>query len=172
MPLQGLALPAEVWERDVLPRRIGAYSPTWLDQLCARGEVVWVGAGALGRNSGRVALYFRDDAEAIGPPPYKARAAAPTEPEHELLRERLTRSPCFFTDLLAELALAPEQIQEALWDLVWAGEVTNDAWAPLRAPRLTLARAQRARARPRPRRPPLRRAPRRRAARRSRAAGR
>src|SRR5205823_6427370 len=34
-------------------------------------------------------------------------------------------------------------IQEALWDLVWAGEVTNDAWAPLRAPRLTLARAQR-----------------------------
>jgi ATP-dependent Lhr-like helicase len=40
--------------------------------------------------------------------------------------------------------LTPEQVQEALWDLVWAGEVTNDAWAPLRAPRLTLARAQRA----------------------------
>ena len=38
--------------------------------------------------------------------------------------------------------LAPEELQEALWDLVWAGEVTNDAWAPLRAPRLTLARAQ------------------------------
>ena len=52
VPLQGLALPADVWERDVLPRRCGAYSPTWLDQLCASGEVVWVGAGALGRNSG------------------------------------------------------------------------------------------------------------------------
>ncbi len=35
VPLQGLALPAEVWERDVLPRRVGAYSPAWLDQLCA-----------------------------------------------------------------------------------------------------------------------------------------
>jgi len=35
-------------------------------------------------------------------------------------------------------------VQEALWDLVWAGEVTNDAFAPLRAPRLTLARAQKA----------------------------
>ena len=45
VPLQGLALPADVWERDVLPRRCGAYSPTWLDQLCASGEVVWVGAG-------------------------------------------------------------------------------------------------------------------------------
>jgi ATP-dependent Lhr-like helicase len=146
--LQGLALPADVWERDVLPRRCGAYSPTWLDQLCASGELVWVGAGALGRNSGRVALYFRDDVEAIGPPPNKSER--PDTPEHDLLRERLTQAPCFFTDLLAELAISPEQIQEALWDLVWAGEVTNDAWAPLRAPRLTLARAQRARDRGRP----------------------
>lgn len=148
VPLQGLALPADVWERDVLPRRCGAYSPTWLDQLCASGEVVWVGAGALGRNSGRVALYFRDDVEAIGPPPNKSER--PDTPEHDLLRARLAQSPCFFTDLLAELAISPEQIQEALWDLVWAGEVTNDAWAPLRAPRLTLARAQRARDRTRP----------------------
>ena len=68
VPLQGLALPADVWERDVLPRRVGAYSPAWMDQLTASGEVVWVGAGALGRNSGRVALYFRDDAAAIGRP--------------------------------------------------------------------------------------------------------
>jgi ATP-dependent Lhr-like helicase len=145
--LQGLALPAEVWEHDVLPRRVGAYSPTWMDQLCASGEVVWRGAGSLGRSTGRVALYFREDAEAIGPPgmPPSARtAAAPSEPDHDLLRERLAASPCFFTDLLAEVALSPEQIQEALWDLVWAGEVTNDAFAPLRAPRLTLARAQKA----------------------------
>ncbi len=30
-----------------------------------------------------------------------------------------------------------EELVEALWDLVWAGEVTNDAWAPLRSPKLT-----------------------------------
>jgi ATP-dependent Lhr-like helicase len=143
VPLQGLALPADVWERDVLPRRCGAYSPTWMDALCASGEVVWVGAGALGRNSGRVALYFREDAEALGPPAVRGGIEAPDSPDHTLLRERLAQSPCFFTDFLAELPLAPEQIQEALWDLVWAGEVTNDAFAPLRAPRLTLARAQR-----------------------------
>ncbi|HEY8637712.1 MAG TPA: DEAD/DEAH box helicase, partial [Solirubrobacteraceae bacterium] len=89
VPLQGLALPADVWERDVLPRRTGAYSPTWLDQLCASGEVIWVGAGALGRNSGRVALYFREDAEAIGPPPPPRGSEAPAEREHALVRERI-----------------------------------------------------------------------------------
>ncbi|HEX4364628.1 MAG TPA: DEAD/DEAH box helicase [Solirubrobacteraceae bacterium] len=145
VPLQGLALPAQVWERDVLPRRVGAYSTTWLDQLCASGEIVWVGAGTLGRTTGRVALYFRDDAEAIGRvggtgSPRGAASAPPSEPEHELLRERLAAAPGFFTDLLADIALEPEQVQEVLWDLVWAGEVTNDAFAPLRAPRLTLAR--------------------------------
>ncbi|CAA9476450.1 MAG: Probable ATP-dependent helicase lhr, partial [uncultured Solirubrobacteraceae bacterium] len=65
----------------------------------------------------------------------------PSEPEHDRIRARLTASPCFFTDLLVEFAdMAPEVVQEALWDLVWAGEVTNDAFAPLRAPKLTLAR--------------------------------
>jgi ATP-dependent Lhr-like helicase len=141
VPLQGLALPAELWERAVLPRRVGAYSTSWLDQLCAAGEIVWVGAGALGRRSGRVALYFRDDAAAIGAPPAPTHLALAAEPEHELIRFRIAASPCFFSDLVAEIDLAPQALQEALWDLVWAGEVTNDAWAPLRAPRLTLARA-------------------------------
>ena len=141
VPLQGLALPAEVWESDVLPRRVGAYSPTWMDQLCAAGEVVWIGAGALGRNSGRVALYFREDLALLGPPPY--RGEIPSGEAHEAIRARLAAGACFFTDLLVDLELSPEEIQEALWDLAWAGVATNDAYAPLRAPRLTLARAQR-----------------------------
>ena len=96
VPLQGLALPVETWERDVLPRRVGAYSPTWIDALCASGELVWVGAGAIGRNSGRVALYFREDAAAIGPPRRCARRARSRPrprrgPVHELVRERLRR---------------------------------------------------------------------------------
>ncbi|MGI8593812.1 MAG: Lhr family helicase, partial [Solirubrobacteraceae bacterium] len=144
--LQGLPLPAEVWERDVLPRRLGAYSPAWLDQLCASGEVVWIGAGALGRNSGRVALYFRDDVALLGAPAQRG-ADLPSEPAHDAVRSRLETGAAFFTDLLVFVELAPEALQEALWDLVWAGEVTNDAWAPLRAPRLTLARAQRERQR-------------------------
>ncbi len=143
--LQALALPPEVWEREILPRRVGAYSPSWMDQLCASGELVWIGAGALGRSSGRVALYFRDDLQALGPPPFKG--TIPESAAHAAVRERLAQGACFFTDLLMDVALAPEELQEALWDLAWAGQATNDAFAPLRAPRLTLARAQRERSR-------------------------
>ena len=76
VPLQGVALTPEVWERDVLPRRLGAYSPAWLDELCTGGELVWIGAGALGRSGGRVALYFREDVRLAGPPPANAEARA------------------------------------------------------------------------------------------------
>jgi ATP-dependent Lhr-like helicase len=143
--LQGLALPVEVWERDVLPRRVGAYSPSWMDGLCAAGELVWIGAGPLGRRSGRVALYFREDVRLLGPPP------PPKEPPagraHDAIRERLQAGACFFTDLLADVAGVPsEELQVALWDLVWAGEVTNDAYAPLRSPRLSAPWSQSARA--------------------------
>ncbi len=123
---------------------LGAWAPTrptWMDQLCASGEIVWIGAGALGRHSGRVALYFREDLPLLGSPP--AKVATPDGDAHAAVRERLTRGACFFTDLLIDVELVPEELQEALWDLAWAGEVTNDAFAPLRAPRLTLARAQR-----------------------------
>ncbi len=129
--LQGLPLAPELWEKDVLPRRLGTYSPYWLDELCASGEVVWVGAGPLGGRSGRVALYFRDDAPLLGPPP--GGSERPGGEVHALLRERLGRGACFFSDLLVELAdVAADELREALWDLAWAGEATNDAFAPLR----------------------------------------
>jgi ATP-dependent Lhr-like helicase len=141
VPLQALALPADVWERDILPRRVGAYSPTWMDQLCASGEIVWIGAGAIGRHSGRVALYFREDLPLLGAPANKSQLV--DSAAHAAIRARLGAGACFFTDLLIDVDLQPDLLQEALWDLVWAGEATNDAFAPLRAPRLTLARAQR-----------------------------
>jgi ATP-dependent Lhr-like helicase len=63
---------------------------------------------------------------------------------HEAIRARLTAGASFWTDLLADVGeVEPAELQEGLWDLVWAGEVTNDAFAPLRAPRLTLARQER-----------------------------
>jgi ATP-dependent helicase Lhr and Lhr-like helicase len=131
-PLQGLPLAPEVWEEEVLPRRLGTYSRYWLDELCANGEVVWVGAGPLGGRTGRVALYFRDDAPLLGPPP--GPREVPAGELHDVVRQRLRRGACFFTDLLLELPESgPEEIREALWDLVWAGEVTNDSFAALRA---------------------------------------
>ena len=136
IPLQGVALTPEVWERDVLPRRLGAYSPTWLDQLTTSGELVWIGAGALAR-TGRVALYFREDVHLAGPPPSNAKLERPEGEIHDAIRERLGAAPSFWLDLVAELDFEREELHAALWDLVWAGEVTNDAFAPLRARRLS-----------------------------------
>ena len=127
MPLQGLALPVSLWESEVLPRRVPGYEPAQLDQLCASGELVWVGAGL-----DRVAVYFREDAPVLGAP---AAADPPEGDMHDRLREALGRSAEFWYDLLTAAELESEQALPALWDLVWAGEVTNDAWTPLRAGR-------------------------------------
>ncbi len=136
VPLQGVALTPAAWEGDVLPRRLGAYSPTWLDELCTSGELVWIGAGARGRNDGRVALYFREDVRLAGPPPANAKLEPPEGEAHDAIRERLAVAPAFWLDLIAELERPVEEVHGALWDLAWSGEVTNDAFAPLRAPRL------------------------------------
>ncbi|HET8606384.1 MAG TPA: hypothetical protein VFL66_05070 [Gaiellaceae bacterium] len=126
VPLQALPLPVSLWETEVLPRRVPGYRPEHLDALTASGEVVWVGAG-----QDRVALYFREDAAALGQVPAAPR---PEGPEHEAIREAL-RGALFFDELLSESGLEEAVALPALWELVWAGEVTNDAWTPLRAAR-------------------------------------
>jgi ATP-dependent helicase Lhr and Lhr-like helicase len=136
VPLQGVALTPKVWEGDVLPRRLGSYSPAWLDELCTSGELVWIGAGSRGRSDGRVALYFREDVRLAGPPPANAKLERADGAPQEAIRERLAAGPSFWLDLLADLDFPPEELHNALWDLAWSGEVTNDAFAPLRAPRL------------------------------------
>jgi ATP-dependent Lhr-like helicase len=116
-----------LWESELLPRRVPGYLPEQLDALCASGEVVWIGAGL-----DRVAVYFREDAAALG----RVAGGPPPDGEHaERLRAAFGRGALFWADLIEETGLAPDEALPALWDLVWAGEVTNDAWTPLRAGR-------------------------------------
>ena len=142
--LQGVALPASAIERDVLASRLEDYSPRMLDELVSMGEVVWVGRGALGTGDGRVALLLRGDAPRLLAPPVAA--AAGTVPQR--LREHLERrGASFFRELHAAAGWGdPDEVLDALWDLVWAGEVTNDTFAPLRhigpAPRSRSRRAR------------------------------
>jgi ATP-dependent helicase Lhr and Lhr-like helicase len=127
VPLQALPLPVSLWESDVLPRRVPGYRPVDLDALCGSGDMVWVGAGL-----DRVAAYFREDAPLLGPP---AAEAAPEGDAHVAVRAALARGALFWADLLDAAELDAGEALSALWDLVWAGEVTNDSWAPLRAAR-------------------------------------
>ncbi|MCB2222890.1 MAG: DEAD/DEAH box helicase [Actinobacteria bacterium] len=132
--LQGAALPASTLESSALAARLD-YAPAMLDALAAAGEVVWVGRGPLGAGDGRVALYLRDHAATLAWPLDVDR---PDGPLHDALRTHLERRGASFFGDLYEAAGGgdPDAVVDALWDLVWAGEVTNDTLAPLRA-RLT-----------------------------------
>jgi ATP-dependent Lhr-like helicase len=115
----------------VLPSRISGYEPEALDTLCAAGEVVWVGMGPLGERDGRLALFLADSLPLLLP----ARTDPPRGPLPERMLEHLGRHGASFFDDLLEAAgggLA-RPVTDALWDLVWAGQVTSDTPEALRA---------------------------------------
>jgi len=129
--LQGAPLTASALERDVLPARLPGYRPGDLDALCAAGEVVFVGLSPLGDRDGRLAPYLADDLPLL----HEASADRPTGELHDRLRDHLEKhGATFFAELHAASGGGLEQeVLAALWDLVWAGEVTNDTPAALRA---------------------------------------
>ncbi|MCI0548393.1 MAG: DEAD/DEAH box helicase [Candidatus Rokubacteria bacterium] len=132
--LQGTAIPASVLETEVLPARLPHYDPRELDQLMASGAVVWMGAGSLGPRDGKVSLYLTEGAPLLAPPS----AASADGPLHQRVQEYLAaRGASFFPQIVLGVstggpAFVPDML-EALWDLVWAGLVTNDTLLPLRA---------------------------------------
>ena len=134
--LQGAAVPASALEKLVLPSRVADYSPAFLDELTASGEVVWAGAGAIQGTDGWVALYHAETAPLLLPEP----RALTIAPLHRSLLEALAGGYGLFFRQLAEHVRAgghPEatdaELADALWDLVWSGRVTGDTLTPLRA---------------------------------------
>ncbi len=130
--LQGAEIPASVLERDVLEERL-ADAPRVLDQLMMEGEVVWTGTAPLGSRDGRVMLAFRSQFPLIRRP--TGASDPPADPTHVAIREHLARrGASFFADIYAAAGGGDvDGVLDALWDLVWAGEVTNDTMAPVRA---------------------------------------
>jgi len=127
--IQGLAVPLSVLEGDVLPSRM-RYDGRLLDELIAAGEVVWQGRGAVGRDDGRIALFLRADAARLAAPPVDA----PSSDLHRAIRAHLEgRGAVFVRDLVDACPGVPlDAVVDALYDLVWAGEVSNDTLQPLR----------------------------------------
>ncbi|MFD0407738.1 ATP-dependent helicase [Kitasatospora sp. NPDC127116] len=130
--LQGTALPASALEKLILPARLTDYSPGLLDELMAAGEVGWCGAGALPGKDGWLSLHLAENAHLLRPEPVPPALT----PVHSALMSALAGGyGLFFRQLVQQLPeeTAEAEIVEALWDLVWAGHVTNDTLAPLRA---------------------------------------
>ncbi len=136
--LEGVALPFSELEQRILPARISDYHPQMLDELGAAGDLVWVGAGALGTKDGRVVLLRRERARELAPEPTEIPNFSPL---HEALIEHLRQSGASFLVGLEQATRAPRaDLVAALWDLVWGGLITNDTFAPLRSLKTPTAR--------------------------------
>ncbi|GIH10935.1 DEAD/DEAH box helicase [Rhizocola hellebori] len=128
--LQGVPIPASALERLVLPARVADYTPSYLDELCSTGEVVWSGVGSIPGGDGWIALAFADSAELLLPPPLELSQ----DVLHESVLAALSEGALFFRALSDRIgAVDDAELVAALWDLVWAGLVGNDTLAPVRA---------------------------------------
>ncbi|SDY46643.1 Lhr family ATP-dependent helicase [Herbiconiux ginsengi] len=152
--LAGVPVPASAWENLVLPARVRDYSPAMLDELTASGEVVWSGRGSLPGSDGWVAFHTLDTLPMSSTTPEEFDET----PVHRALLSALARGGAYFFRSLADevagavlaeandpgaadatagirsgpVAVDDATIVSAIWDLVWAGYVTNDTVAPLR----------------------------------------
>ncbi|SFM75943.1 ATP dependent helicase, Lhr family [Pseudonocardia ammonioxydans] len=155
--LAGAPLPASAVESLILPARLPGYTPALLDELTAAGEVTWVGCGALAGQDGWLALAPADVADLLLPAPDLDTAGTPlhaavlaalgltdqaalTDPD---LAAGQAGGALFFRELATRAGqLLKEQdepvpgdddVVAAVWDLVWAGALSNDTLGPLRA---------------------------------------
>lgn len=176
--LAGVPVPASAWESLVLPARVRDYSPALLDELMATGEVRWSGHGAINTKDGWIALHPADQAPLTLPPVDEpeftdvhlalltalgadpsawAQPAAAERPHVEPARGtealptlRHSGGAYFFRQLADTTGLPDDtRVADALWDLVWAGLVSGDTFAPVRARLSGSARAPAAHRAPR-----------------------
>ncbi len=156
--LAGLALPASVWERWILPARVPGYRPDMLDRLIASGEVAWCGAGRLGADDGLLALSPDDVAGDLLPDPSdlvggtdhgdldNTSLDGSRAELRKLILDALDDGGAYFADRLRERVgktrgdatsntrvPSREALADALWDLAWAGRIATDTLAPVRA---------------------------------------
>jgi len=139
--LAGAPIPASALESLVLPARLPGYNPALLDELTAAGEVTWTGCGTLAGGDGWLALAPADVADLLLP---DVDPEPPTSPSHQAVLATLSGGGALFFRQLAdavatrlveagEPAVDDATLVTAVWDLVWAGLLSNDTLGPVRA---------------------------------------
>ncbi|MBX7432997.1 ATP-dependent helicase [Mycobacterium sp. Y57] len=135
--LAGVPMPASAVEPLIFGQRVRDYQPGMLDELLASGEVLWSGAGALSASDGWVAFHPTDTA----PLSLSAPDGLELADVHRAVLDALGGGGAYFFRQLAVDGVAGDELKEALWQLIWAGYVSGDTFAPVRA-LLTGARGQ------------------------------
>ncbi|GAA4113479.1 Lhr family helicase [Enteractinococcus coprophilus] len=124
--LTGFTAPAQVWETAILPARVADYRPAMLDELLATGQFVMAGDA-----DQSVAFHHVETIDLTLP----IRTTDDRTAVHDDIIEALTGTGgWFYAALNAQLAdHSGADILAALWDLFWAGVVTNDTFTAVRA---------------------------------------
>ncbi|MSQ60336.1 MAG: DEAD/DEAH box helicase [Betaproteobacteria bacterium] len=142
--LEGFEAAAIAWESELLPARLAHYEPTWLDDLCRAGRVVWTRlnppAGAASRSRGPVrsspiTLLNRQHAHLwafLGSQEDDSSAKLSSN-ARAVLEHLRTSGASFFDDIAHDIGLPKSFVEEALGELVTRGWVRADSFAGLRA---------------------------------------
>jgi len=144
--LEGFEAAAAAWEAEILPARVSAYDPAWLDDLCLSGRVLWTRLEAPRHSpekergpslvrSTPVTLLTRKNL------PVWSALVSPAGPEDPQLSSRAhavadylgSHGACFFDDIVQGLDLPRTFVEEALGELVAVGLVNSDGFSGLRA---------------------------------------
>ncbi|HEX7574366.1 MAG TPA: crosslink repair DNA glycosylase YcaQ family protein, partial [Bacteroidota bacterium] len=132
--LEGLPLPAEVWERDVLRARVGEISSDSLTRFSSAGSGAWVGSG-----SGRIRFIARGNGAVYLPAglsPAADESEVPfKEPGRRILEFLRTHGASFFSDIREGTKLSLEGMNNGIAELFWNGIITNDVFAEVTAVR-------------------------------------
>jgi ATP-dependent Lhr-like helicase len=144
--LEGFEAAAAAWEAEILPTRVSGYEPSWLDDLCLAGRVVWT----------------RLDAPKMSPDRTQGPSPVRSTPVTLLTRKNLPvwmtlvkpagagelrlgsraqavadylaqHGASFFDDIVQGLDQPRSFIEEALGELVAVGLVSSDGFSGLRA---------------------------------------
>ena len=127
--LAGVRMPASAIEPLVLAPRVADYSAAMLDELLATGEVTWSGAASISGSDGWIALHVADSASLTLPAP----AEIDLTDTHRAVLDTLAGGGAYFFRQLARDGYSESDLKAALWELIWAGRVTGDTFAPVRA---------------------------------------
>jgi ATP-dependent Lhr-like helicase len=129
--LEGLPLPADLWEQTVLPSRVPGYQPRWLDESIAAGNWIWLCQKDGDTGAGVLAFWSRDNLDLL-PVPASPEGSALDAPTGQVLECLRARGASFVADVAQATGLPPSTVRLSLWTLLRQRQVTNDRFDVIR----------------------------------------
>lgn len=139
--LQGLEIPAGVWESEIISSRVKDYAYSWLDEMTYSGEIAW---GRLSPPEAKsfwrgtmsrvvpIALVYREDLNWLLTPGRKNAAENTRENAKQVLEILKKEGALFFSDIQMKSGLLASQLDEALGELASLGQISADGFAAIR----------------------------------------